>query len=275
LAIILVMAGLIASLQGLPGSDRLLAIAAVSDTTDVGVLDLLKTVDWRGRDAIMKSLEQAEPPRVALLLEVSRTHPKIATRRSAIRGLGRVGKDGICDTLNTMFGEGNDSVILDVMSDRDDCNAAYVSPFLMSTDPDARRCAFKAVSVFDRKAAISASFDGLGDAHHGVRHAVGSFLADEGAGALPILQDALGDRLDLRRATALRVLGRIGPEGLPLLESAVYTGDWRDRMTAVGALAQIPDSASKLVLETRLRVETHPRVVEALNEALSKRADDK
>jgi HEAT repeat protein len=268
------MAELIASLQGLQGSDRALAIAVVSDTTDTVVRDLLKTVDWWGRDAIVKSLEQANPPRGALILEVARTHPKIATRRSAIRGLGRVGKKGMCNTLNTMFGEGNDSVILGVMSDRDDCDAAYVSPFLMSTDPDARRHAFNAVSVIDRKAAISASFDGLGDAHHGVRHAVGSFLADEGAGALAILQDALGDSLDLRRSTALRVLGLIGSEGLPLLESAIYNGDWRDRLAAVDALVQSADSASKLVLKTRLQVESHPRVVEALNHSLGMRADD-
>ena len=272
--LIFTMGELIASLQGFQGSDRALPNGAASDTTDVVVRDLLKTLDWRGRDAIVKSLAQADPPRGALIMEVARTHPKIATRRSAIKWLGRVGEEGICDTLNTMFGDGNDSVILDAMSNRDDCDAAYVSPFLMSTDPDARRHAFNTVSVIDRKSAISVSFDGLGDAHHGVRSAVGSFLADEGGEALAILQGALSDSLDLRRSTALRVLRLIGSEGLSLLESAIYNGDWRDRLAAVDALAQSADSASKLVLERRLQVESHPRVVEALNHALGMRADD-
>jgi hypothetical protein len=172
-----------------------------------------------------------------------------------------------------MFGRGSDSVILDVMTDRQDCSAAFVSPFLWDSDPDVRRRAFAASAKMDRNVAIGVAGKALGDSHHGVRSVVSSFLVGEGNAALPVLELALKDTSSVRRLAALRVLGQFD-EGRSLLEGAVRSADWQNRFIATEGLAEIGDESSIAILTIRVEVETHPRVVEALTHALVRGGKD-
>jgi HEAT repeat protein len=267
-AVAITIGSLISALEG-QGPDRDRAIEMLSDTTSVVIRTVLDSANWRGRDAAVTALGQSEPPRVRLLIDVARHHPKISTRRSAIRGLGGVGPVGTCDSLATMFGQGSDSVILDVMGSRQDCQVSDIEPFLNSNDPDVRRRAFVAFSRLDPGAALLVSTEWLGDSHHGVRRVVSTFLVGEGMAGAEVIARSVDDLEGVGKTTALNILGELGGEqAVRILSTAISDPAWVHRRAAADGLARIGSNASLRRVRERRLAESHPLVLEALERAV-------
>lgn len=267
-AVAMTIGSLISALEGLE-HDRDHAIEILSDTTTAVIQTVLDSANWRGRDAAVTALEQSDPPRVRLLIDVARHHSKIATRRSAIRALGGVGPVGTCDSLRTMFGQGSDSVILDVMGSRLDCQVSHIEPFLNSDDHDVRRRSFVAFSGLDRSAALSIATEWLGDSHHGVRQVVSTFLVGEGKAGAAAIARSMDDLEGVGKTAALDILGEVGGErAVRILSTAISDPVWVHRRAAADGLARIGSNASLRQVQERRLVEPHPLVLEALEQAV-------
>lgn len=267
LVVVVAMAQLISSLQGVPGTARDEAIAQVSGLLDAAAWAVLDSANWRGRDAAITGMEEAVPPRMTLLLEIGRKHQKIATRRTAIRAIGRTGIAGYCDSLSSFLGQGSDSVVLDAMVGRKDCQNVVVDPYLEDPDDDIRRRAFQLLVSMNQPRALAESESALGDNHYGVRHVASGFLRQSGDDAIPVLRAAMKDTSRLRRSTALMTLGEIGEAGRAVLAKSFGTFEWYDRIIAADGLGRIGGAQAVDSIESQILVETHPLVLVSLKRA--------
>lgn len=267
LAVVVAMAQLISSLQGVPGTARDEAIAQVSGLLDAAAWAVLDSANWRGRDAAITGMEEAVPPRMTLLLEIGRKHQKIATRRTAIRAIGRTGIAGYCDSLSSFLGQGSDSVVLDAMVGRKDCQNVVVDPYLEDPDDDVRRRAFQLLVSMNQPRALAESESALGDNHYGVRQVASGFLRQSGDDAIPVLRAAMKDTSRLRRSTALMTLGEIGEAGRAVLAKSFGTSEWYDRIIAADGLGRIGGAQALDSIESQILVETHPLVLVSLKRA--------
>ena len=267
LAVVVAMAQLISSLQGLPGTARDEAIAQVSGLQDAAIWAVLDSANWRGRDAAITGMEEAVPPRMTLLLEIGRKHLKLATRRTAIRAIGRTGVAGYCDSLSSFLGQGSDSVILDAMVGRKDCQKSIVDPYLDDPDDDVRRRAFQLLVSTDPPGALAKSKSALGDNYFGVRQVASGFLRQSGQEAIPVLKAAMADTSRLRRSTALMTLGEIGHDGRAVLARSFGSSEWYDRIIAADGLGRIGGSQAVDSIVSQILVETHPLVLVSLKRA--------
>jgi len=267
LAVVIVMAQLIGSLQGVPGTARDEAITQVSGLPDAAVWAMLDSANWRGRDAAITGLEEAVPPRMHLLLEIGRKHPKLATRRTAMRAIGRTDIAGYCDSLSSFLGQDSDSVVLDAMVGRTDCQNVVVDPYLDDPDDDVRRRAYQLLVSMNQPRALAEAESALGDSHYGVRQLASAFLKQSGDDAIPLLKAAMKDTSRLRRSTALMTLGEVGEVGRVVLANSFGTSEWYDRVIAADGLGRIGGAQAVDSIELQILVETHPLVLVSLKRA--------
>jgi HEAT repeat protein len=204
---------------------------------------------------------------MTLLLEIGRKHLKLATRRTAIRAIGRTGVAGYCDSLSSFLGQGSDSVILDAMVGRKDCQKSIVDPYLDDPDDDVRRRAFQLLVSTDPPGALAKSKSALGDNYFGVRQVASGFLRQSGQEAIPVLKAAMADTSRLRRSTALMTLGEIGHDGRAVLARSFGSSEWYDRIIAADGLGRIGGSQAVDSIESQILVETHPLVLVSLKRA--------
>lgn len=268
IAVALTLSALFSALEGVAPS-REAAIDSLAVKPDAVLVSTMDSVNWRGRDAVVTAMERSTPPRIDLLIRVAREDERVATRRTAIRSLGRVGPAGTCDTLLSMVGTGSDAVVLDAVRGRSDCQAAMIAPFVADVDRDVRRRAFLAVAELDPDASVDTAVRLLDDPDHGVREAASSFLATRGPEVVPAIGVALPDLEGVGRTTALRLLGVLHTdESAALLGRALASRAWQDRRAAAVGLGRIRDPAHLAALKSRAKIETHPLVKETLTEAI-------
>ena len=255
---------LITALEGV-GPVREQAIDSLASKGKDVATSVLDSVNWRGRDAVVSALERAKPPAMQKLLEIARDYDKIATRRAAIRSLGKVGPPGTCDSLTAMFGSGSDAVILDALSGRTDCRRDDIAGFLDAEDRDSRRRAFVAYSQLDRPGAFRVAVSKLEDPDHSVRHVAAAFLVGMGGEAVHAIEASLSELDTTARTAALMVLGRIpGQRSEAILVSSLSEVYWPHRRASAIGIGKIGRAEHLDLLRDRLGREQHPIVVEAL-----------
>ena len=264
------IAGLVTLLQGV-GPERESAIDALADSSEHVIVAVLEGVNWRGRDGVVASLERATPPRVEMLTELSLSHPKLATRRSAIRALGRVGAEGTCAKLVEMLGQGSDAVILDAMRGRSDCRAEFFRKFLDSNDRDSRRRAFLGLTEMDPDEAGERAVSLLGDQDHGVRYAASTFLVKHLDRAIGRVVESMSGFDQVGRLTALELLGRsTDAQAAGVLEATLNSKRWPERRMAALSIGANGGTGSLKLLKSALDRETHVLVREAMQKSVEK-----
>ena len=258
--------GLISILQGV-SPEREGAIDALTDSSDAAIAQVLDTANWRGRDAAIEALERSDPPRVAYLLSLARNGRELATRRSAIRSLGRVGLAGFCDSMLVLFGSGSDAVVLDAIKGTRDCQRESIVPHLTSTDRDSRRRALQALAALDARSTVEAAVQGLNDSDHGVRAVSQRLLRDGVVDAVEEISRKYSGFSVTGKATALAVLGSIGgTRADALVTEALRAAPWSIRLAAVRALDE--SGGGQEALKSLMTTEKHPLVAGALKDAL-------
>lgn len=255
------IASLIAALDGV-GPERERAIEALADTTMPVVEAVIDSAGYRGRDGAVESLARREPAAIDRLAEIARLHPKTATRRSAIRHLGKTA--GSCDLLATLFGSGDDSVVLAAMAEREDCRLEAIAPFLSSTDHDARRRALVAYAASGGDV-TKLAVERLTDPHHGVREAAGRLLVSAGEDGVTAIVAAIERLGGVGLTRGIRVLGEIGgAKAEVVLTEVLKTGDRVHRRAAAEAIARTGSADALPVVRARLAADPDGLVKEAL-----------
>ena len=268
------LSGLIGILQGV-GPEREQAIQTLADTSLSLTLTVLTEANWRGRDAAVQSLAQRQPPQIEPLLEVSREHGKIATRRAAIRALGDLPNPGLCDSLMTLLVSGSDSVILDAVTGRVDCRADDFAPYLHSPDADTRRRAFSAYEEAGGGSSERYAIEFLDDPHHGVRHVAKTYLVSRGSGSLAAIGSVYGDLSRVGKSVALDLLGQIGGEvATERLMEAMSDQDWVIRRAATANLVRMDEGGLRERLISLMQTEDNPLVRDALDRAVEGSGQD-